>query len=382
VVAGNVGDYAASMTTHPSFVQLQRAGLAGAALLAVAAGGVGLLESWPFAALWLVQSLTLWALCWQQVWQRRALNRPAPEAALYPTLGRANQLTILRGLLIAATGGFLLQLPGNALLIWAAAFLYSVAAILDRVDGYVARRSRQTSLLGSELDTVFDALGLVVAPLLAVLLGKVHGSYLLVSVAYYLFSYARSRRLRLGLPVHPLLPNTLRRTLAGFQMGYVAVVLWPPFQAQLTVVAGVAFMLPLLLGFVVDWLVVSGRIDAARAPAFDALASLSTRWLQPLLRAVLLLSLLSLCLFEGSALTPLLGAGFALAALLVLTGFGARIGALLLLLLWAWQVPFAVTTPLFLTLLFSTIGVLLLGSGRFSLWQGDDQWIARHDGTS
>lgn len=380
MVAGNVGDYAASMTTHPSFVQLQRAGLAGAAILSAAAGVIGLLESWSFAALWLLQSMTLWALSWQQVWQRRTLNRPTPQAALYPTLGPANQLTILRGLLIAATGGFLLQLPVNPLLIWGAALLYSVAAILDRVDGFVARRSKQTSLLGSELDTVFDALGLVVAPLLAVLLGKIHLSYLLVSVAYYLFSIARARRVRLGLPVYPLLPNTLRRTLAGFQMGYVAVVLWPPFQAPLTVAAGVAFMVPLLLGFVVDWLVVSGRIDASRAPAFDALARLSTQWLQPLLRAVLLTSLVSLCLLEGGALTPLLSGGFALAALLILTGFGARIGALLLLLLWAWQVPFAVTSPLFLTLLFSTVGVLLLGSGRFSLWQGDDHWIARHDG--
>jgi CDP-diacylglycerol--glycerol-3-phosphate 3-phosphatidyltransferase len=382
VVAGNVGDYAASMTTHPSFIQLQRTGAGGAGLLVAVAGGIGLLESWPFAALWLVQSLALWTLCWQQVWQRRTLNRAAPEAALYPALGLANQLTILRGLLIAATGGLLLQLPDNALLIWAAALLYSIAAILDRVDGFVARRTRQTSLLGSELDTVFDALGLVVAPLLAVLLGKIHESYLLVSVAYYLFSFARTRRLRLGLPVHPLLPNTLRRTLAGFQMGYVAVVLWPPFQAPLTVVAGVAFMLPLLLGFVVDWLVVSGRIDSSRAPAFDALASLSMRWLQPLLRAILLSALLSLSLLEGSALTPLSGGGFALAALLILTGFGARIGALLLLLILAWQVPFAVTSPLFLILLFSTVGVLLLGSGRFSLWQGDDQWIARHDGSS
>jgi len=382
VVAVNVGDYAASMTTHPSFVQLQRTGLVGAALLAAGAGGVGLLESWPYAALWLLQSLTLWTLSWQQVWQRRALNRPAPEAELYPALGLANQLTILRGLLIAATGGLLLQLPDHALLIWAAALLYSVAAILDRVDGFVARRTRHTSLLGSELDTVFDALGLVVAPLLAVLLGKIHASYLLVSVAYYLFSVARARRLRLGLPVHPLLPNTLRRTLAGFQMGYVAVVLWPPFQAPLTIVAGFAFMVPLLLGFVVDWLVVSGRIDASRAPAFDTLASLSTQWLQPLLRLVLLGTLTWLCLAQGAALTPLLGGGFALAALLILTGFGARIGALLLLLLWAWHVPFAVTSPLFLTLLFSTVGVLLLGSGRFSLWQGDDHWIARHDGGS
>lgn len=381
MVAGNVGDYARAMTNHPSFLQLRRSGLLGALTLLCAAAPVALLQSLPYAGLWLLQSLALWALCWQQAWQRRTRNRAAPDAPLHASLGLANQLSLLRGLLIAATGGFLLQLPDAPLLIWVAAACYSVAAILDRVDGFVARRTRQTSLLGAELDTVYDALGLVIAPVLAVLLGKVHASYLLVSVAYYLFVLARSRRERLGLPVYPLLPSTLRRTLAGFQMGYVAVVLWPPFAAELTRLAGFAFMLPLLAGFVVDWLVVSGRIGAARASAFDALAAFSERWLQPLLRVLLLLLLVAQNgAVDASSLAVQIGS--ALAALLIVSGIGARLGALLLLVLWALWPPLAVTTPLFLSLLGCTVGVLLLGSGRFSLWQGDDHWVRRHDGAA
>ncbi len=369
------------MTNHPSFLQLQRSGLLGALALLCAAAPIAALQGAPYAGLWLLQGLALWALCWQQAWQRRTLNRPTAEAPLHASLGLANQLSLLRGLLIAATGGFLLQLPDAPVLIWVAAACYSVAAILDRVDGFVARRTRQTSLLGAELDTVYDALGLVVAPVLAVLLDKVHASYLLVSVAYYLFVLARSRRERLGLPVHPLLPSTLRRTLAGFQMGYVAVVLWPPFQAELTRVAGLAFMLPLLAGFVVDWLVVSGRIGAARAATFDALASVSERWLQPLLRVLLALLLLAQNVVAGPASLSLL-AGSAIAALLILSGIGARLGALSLLILWALSPPVTVLTPLFLSLLACTVGVLLLGSGRFSVWQGDDHWVRRHDGAA
>ncbi len=381
MVADNVGDYARAMTSHPSFIQLQRSGVLGALALLCAAAPVALLQNLPYAGLWLLQSLALWALCWQQAWQRRTRNRVAPDSPLHASLGLANQLSLLRGLLIAATGGFVLQLPDAALLIWVAAACYSVAAILDRVDGFVARRTRQTSLLGAELDTVYDALGLVVAPVLAVLLGKVHASYLLVSVAYYLFVLARSRRERLGLPVYPLLPSTLRRTLAGFQMGYVAVVLWPPFQAELTRIAGIAFMLPLLVGFVVDWLVVSGRIGAARATTFDALALFSERWLQPLLRVLLLLLLLAQNVaVDATSLAVQIGS--ALAALLIVSGIGARLGALLLLVLWALWPPLAVTAPLFLSLLACTVGVLLLGSGRFSLWQGDDHWVRRHDGAA
>ena len=380
MVAGIVGDYAPAMSNHPSFLQLQRSGLLGALALLCAAAPIAALQGTAYAGLWLLQSLALWALCWQQAWQRRTLNRAHPQAPLYESLGLANHLSLLRGLLICATGGFLLQLP-DAPLIWAAAAAYSVAAILDRVDGFVARRTRQTSLLGAELDTVYDALGLVVAPLLAVLLGKVHASYLLVSVAYYLFVLARARRERLGLPVYPLLPSTLRRTLAGFQMGYVAVVLWPPFAAELTRLAGFAFMLPLLIGFVVDWLVVSGRIDASREATFEALARFSDAWLQPLLRLLLGTLLLARSMVaDAASLSALLGS--ALAALLILSGIGARLGALLLLVLWAMWPPLAVTTPLFLSLLACTVSVLLLGSGRFSLWQGDDHWVRRHDGAA
>ena len=115
------------------------------------------------------------------------------------------------------------------------------------------------TLLGTQLDTSFDALGLLIAPLVAVGYGKLHPTYLLVSVAYYLFMWGLYWRRSHGLPVLPLRPSNMRRVLAGMQMGLCATALWPLINATLSQVVGVVFMLPLLAGFWRDWLDVSCR---------------------------------------------------------------------------------------------------------------------------
>lgn len=366
-------------------------GLLGSAALAAMAGVLSLVPAPASAPQWLLQSQLLWVVVWVQAWRRRHLNH-ADNSPLFPDLGLANRLTLLRGGLIAATGGFLFQPQFAGLGGWVPALLYSVAAILDRVDGYVARSSRRQTLFGSELDTRFDALGLLVAPLLAVAYARIHWSYLAVSAAYYLFQFGLYWRCHNGLPVCPLLPNTLRRTLAGFQMGLIAVVLWPPFQPELTRMIGVAFMVPVLAGFWVDWLVVSGRIDplapdtAARCAALESFAQSN---LLPGLRVLLVLTLWlvfrdSGLPLAGDAEVPwyglLLAWGLLLAAVMVGSGLAARSGALLLLLLLAWHSPdsdFDFATCL---VIFSAVWIMLLGSGRFSLWQLDAAWINRQDG--
>ncbi len=368
--------------------ELHISGLLGLAVLLGMGAVLSMQLDGTTAMQWILQSTALWALVWQQTWQRRHLNRASSTAAPYPTLGLANRLTLLRGGLIAATGGFLLFPAFAGIIGWLPALLYSVAAILDRVDGFVARRTNSTSVLGSELDTVFDALGLLVAPLLAVSYGKVHWSYLLVSVAYYLFQWGIHSRHKRELPVYPLAPSQLRRTLAGFQMGYVAVVLWPPLLAQVTVPAGFGFMVPLLLGFAVDWLVVSGRIrpeQPGTADFFRRLAAFSVGVFQPALRVALLLALAVLLTTTAQETTATAAQSIVIAlscgaALLILLGIAGRAGALIVLMLLAWQPASAALDPLSAVALFSAIGILLLGCGRYSLWQGDDHWVNRQDG--
>lgn len=335
---------------------------------------------------WLLIAVGLWIfVCWQ-LWQRLELNRAGEGAPVYPRLGWANRLTLLRGGLIAATGGFLFQPVAEGIIAWVPGLLYCIAAILDRIDGFVARRSKQTSLLGSELDTVYDALGLLVAPLLAVGYGKIHWSFLLVSAAYYIFVWGLYWRRTHNLPVYPLMPSMLRRTLAGFQMGFIAFILLPCFYAPLTIVIGIAFMLPILVGFMVDWLVVSGRIQSSTesstssAAFFSGIARISHNVFQPLLRVLLLIAVVIFIASANVILSPEATTGLLIMIGAIVLGLASRVAALILLVLIALLQGDKQIDAIIAVMVFSCVWLMLLGAGRFSLWQWDDRWVNRRDG--
>ena len=359
------------------------------------AGAVLLGSSWEQedGMQWLLQAGLVWVFIVHQTWRRLSLNRPQADAPLYKRLGWANRLTLLRAWLIAAVAGFLFQpWPEGPLLAWLPGMLYLFAAILDRVDGFVARRSGQSSQLGNDLDTVCDALGLAVASLLAYGYGQVHWSYLLFGAAYYLFHAGLLWRNARGLPVHPLPPALHRRTWAGFQMGFLAVALWPLVHPPITTLGGFAFMLPATLGFLVDWLIVSGRIDR-HAEAVDLrfrwLTTFSQNTLQPALRLIVVIALAMTLLQSG--LPPLPGdsmswmndvmvGGFMLGATMVLFGIAGRYFSLILVSLLGWYYINNPMLPVDYVLFCSVIWLLLLGTGRYSLWTEDDQWLNRYDG--
>ena len=344
----------------------------GCGMLLIGACLLGFAANWAVAWRWLLQAGLLWAYVCLCCARRLALNRASAESPLYEYLGWGNRLTILRGGLIALTGGFLFTDQDTDFNVLAPALLYTLAAILDRLDGFVARRSRQVSLLGNELDISFDALGLVVAPLLAIGSGRLHWSYLLLSVAYYVYRWGLQRRVKLGLPVYALPPNPLRRTLAGFQMGFIAVVLWPLLDPAMTAIAGIAFMLPVLFGFVMDWWVVCGKI---KPQTYSGLAEWSVQFFQPGLRVLLaLLFLMPPDPADASYAALLFGAG------LILSGLAGRLGALSVIVLLGWHYPAGVDPVVNAVRIFAASWILLLGTGRFSLWQWGDEWIQRYDG--
>ncbi|MES2823485.1 MAG: CDP-alcohol phosphatidyltransferase family protein [Pseudomonadota bacterium] len=369
---------------------MKLAGLLGISALLIIFYGLNFIASNPIALQWLLQASLLWSWVWRATWQRRELNRLYAGAALLTHLGFANRLTLLRGFLIALTGGFLFQPQAEGFIGWVPGLAYGTAAILDRLDGFVARKTKQTTLLGAELDTAFDALGLLIAPILAVGFGKIHWSYLLLSVAFYIFQWRLQWRRNRGLAVYPLMPSQLRRTLAGFQMGFIALILLPIFHTPQTHLWGFAFMLPALLGFVVDWLVVSGRINSGAITTkhfFAGLAEFSEAIFQPALRILLALGLLYLIHQMGLTLDSILTStrtnivfvsGLALGTSLVLLGWGGRIGAFIILLMLGIQ-PITLN-GLHIAVMCCAIGLLLLGTGRFSLWQWDDAWVNRQDG--
>ncbi|PUA29665.1 MAG: hypothetical protein B0W54_03590 [Cellvibrio sp. 79] len=321
---------------------------------------------------------SVWLFCWRQTWKRADLNYSAKNSPAFPNLGWANNLTLLRAGLIALTSGFLFQPFPAGMIAWLPGLLYSAAALLDRIDGFVARRTNRTSVLGSELDTLFDALGLLIAPLLAIQFGKLHWSFFAVSLAYYIFIFGIYWRHKRNRPTHPLLPSQLRRAFAGFQMGFVAIVLLPIFPARATTLLGAAFMLPILIGFVVDWLVVSGRIDGTQTNTlafFSELDAMSKCLFQPALR-IIISTLIFFLIYIDDLLPSVSAVAIAVFAILILLGAGARIAALLLLMLCSylmneWYQP---------ALLFTCSWLLLLGPGNYSLWRGDDIWVNRQDG--
>lgn len=260
------------MSAFPPELQreLLRMAVLGSALLLVMALSLTALAGPAFGLRWLLAGLACWSFVVWQCHRRLYLNHASAGNTVYSTLGQGTRVTLLRGLLIAATSGFLattILSDTRPALLFLPALFYTLAVLGDWLDGHLARRQQRTTRLGKELDTALDALGLLIAPLLAVLYARLHVSYLLVGIAYYLFQWGLYWRQRNNKAIYPLPSSRLRRYLAGCQMGFVAVALWPLLPAEITHPLGMVLMLPLLVGFWVDWLHVSGRRRTDREPS-------------------------------------------------------------------------------------------------------------------
>lgn len=316
-------------------------------------------------------------------------------------LGLANRITLLRGILLAFLGGMLFLPMINAPLKIIAGVLYSLAALADYADGFVARRRRETSRIGERLDGEFDALGILLVPLLGVKFGQLPLPYLLVSAAYYLFQAGIWLRRRRGKPVLPLIPSDFRRMLAAFQMGFLAVILFPVYRPPATIIAAYVFMTPFLLMFLHDWLTVSGRLRPG-----SAFYRNMEKWILTPLQEGLPLLFRGLCVavVSGPALQKFLdysgqaaffreiGVGHPgimvvvvgivelLTVLLILLGIAGRIAALSLMFVMGAAIMFAELNWGNGITLVSTISLVILGSGRFSLWAPEETFLRRRAG--
>jgi CDP-diacylglycerol--glycerol-3-phosphate 3-phosphatidyltransferase len=192
------------------------------------------------------------------LWRNLRLNSRPRERKLLQNFGPGNQLTILRGFLLALLFGFLFSPWPQGWLAWIPGLLYTITALADLFDGYLARKFNQETQLGENLDLSLDGLGVLIASILLVYYGQVPAWYLLVGLARYLFLAGIWLRRRRGRPVYELNANLTRRPFAGAQMGFVAVILFPLFSPPGTFLAAALFAVPFLVGFSIDWLVVSG----------------------------------------------------------------------------------------------------------------------------
>jgi CDP-diacylglycerol--glycerol-3-phosphate 3-phosphatidyltransferase len=292
------------------------------------------------------------------------LRRQHPEARI----GVATVLTLVRGLLLGALAGCTL-LPPRGLLAWGPGILYTTAAVADLFDGYLARRLGQESALGGRLDVALDALGLLVAPGAGVVLGRLPPWYLLLGAAYYVFHAALWWRRRRGLPLHEerLRPTPHARMFAGYQMGLVSTALFPVLGPPGTTITATLFMVPTLVLFGREWLLVTGRLDPDAGRSTMAWAR---TWLAaglPLVRGAVAAALLALILRQR--LPPLLLGAAALLVAGVLTRLVAFATAIALCLILPDQSPLALVAYL------ATMLLLMAGGGRGVLWNPEDRWL-------
>jgi len=220
---------------------------------------------WPNAFQWILQSMIIMIYVMGLLRYGLRWNYHPAEKVLRSTLGYGTWLTIIRGALIAVLAGYLFQpwpeskfFPGH--LSWTPGLLYITASILDYTDGRVARACRQETRLGAFLDVNLDALGLLIAPLAAVWCGQLPPAYLSVGFAYYAYMAGIRLRKKFSKPVVEPGPWRGARIIAGFQMGVVGIALLPVVKPPVTTLTAYMAMIPLLAGFVRDWMIVCGYL--------------------------------------------------------------------------------------------------------------------------
>ena len=315
-------------------------------------------------------------------------NHRQGEHLVLPTLGAGNAVTLLRGLLVGLLAGFLFFPRPPSELAWAPALLYTLAIVADYLDGYLARVTHHATLLGATLDMEFDALGMLVATTLAVGYGQMPVWYLLPGLARYLFVFGMAWRRWRGKPVYPQVHKTSRRIMAGFQMSFTSVLLWPLFSPPATTLAGVVLTLPFMAGFTEDWLEVSGHLGPTSHRYQEAvrLATVAgTVWLPVLLRFILVVVVLGSAIAgPGSAASPWIGNSFGLAvvvaAVMLALGVAGRLVALGLLVAACSAILAHGLDVLNGLMLVCAIAIMLLGSGAYSIWRPEDALLNRRAG--
>ena len=173
--------------------------------------------------------------------------------------GIANTVMLVRGGLYAVVAGFVV-VPATTTLTWVPAACYGVGVVLDKLDGVVARTLGEETDLGERLDMAVDTFGFVVAPLVAVLWGRLPVWYLAISAARYVYLAGIHYRRRRGRPTYDRPDSDLGKYLAGVQMVFITVALVPAVPSGLVFAIAPIVLAPSLAVFARDFLYVSGRL--------------------------------------------------------------------------------------------------------------------------
>lgn len=175
-----------------------------------------------------------------------------PKHHPYSSFGAANQVTLIRGTLVAMLAGLIGETADIAL----AALVTAVAtgiAVLDGVDGWLARRLCLASAFGARFDMETDALLIMVLAVLAWQFGKAGVWVLGSGLLRYAFVATGT-----ALPAlrRPLPSSKRRKAVAVAQVVALIVAVAPFVPAEVTAPVAAIALGALTISFLVDvvWL--------------------------------------------------------------------------------------------------------------------------------
>jgi len=232
---------------HPAAVVIASTAIA----LAAAAGVVS--RALALGPAYVAQALAAFAVA-------AALVLANLRAHPYPRFGPANQVTLARAALTALLAGLvgaeIADGPG-----WLAFALALAAAVLDGVDGPLARATGMTSAFGARFDMETDAALVLVLALLAWQLGKAGPWVLASGLMRYGFVAAGAAAPWLR---RPLPPRFRRKLVCALQMGVLVAVLAPVLAPPATSALAAAALAALCWSFGADVLWLRRRSRVAR----------------------------------------------------------------------------------------------------------------------
>jgi phosphatidylglycerophosphate synthase len=170
----------------------------------------------------------------------------------FPRFGPANWVTAVRAGLVALLAGLIVEPAPPPVMGWATA-VAALAASLDGVDGWLARRTRMESAFGARFDLETDALLTLVLALLAWRHDKAGAWVVLSGLLRYLFVGAGWLWRWVAQP----LPSSLRRkTVCVIQIVGLILVIAPPVSPPLSGILAAVALAALIWSFAVDlaWL--------------------------------------------------------------------------------------------------------------------------------
>ncbi len=175
----------------------------------------------------------------------------------FDTVGAANQVTMARAVFVALLAALVGQ-RGDPMIAGAAAAAAATVTLMDGVDGWLARRSRVSSVFGARFDMEVDALLILVLSVLAWRYEKAGAWVLMSGLFRYLFVIAGWLWRWME---RPLEPSRRRQTVCVVQVVALIAAVEPFVPPPSSGIVAAAALIALAGSFAVDtrWLVLHRR---------------------------------------------------------------------------------------------------------------------------